>query len=655
MAPVNSTPSKALFNALSCHLMALCLLGGTFYASFAHSQDLKLKEKCESLLGDRSIFRLTRPEDSRLTRLGKRSIEHLVGLSKLLSLYEKKHLDVNSPESFWNVVLKSLNISLNPIGELENIPSSGPLVVVANHPFGFLDGVALAHLLSQRRDDYMILGNAMLSQVPEIESRIFPVQILSGKQDKKATKIYNQQSIENAKNHLKNGGALIIFPSGTVGSTNEGFLGLSGPAKEAQWRDTVGKLIKETQALSLPVYFDGKNSLLFHLASKFNKKTRELLRVALLPSELLKKINKNIDVVIGRPIPAIKLQIEPSITQALKHEVIKLSLHKDLKNEEIVKPRTLSPLGRKLPLKQRSELLSSLIKENKALLYSEKDELKVYKVAGKNLPQKLLRHLGILREQTFRAVGEGSGKPSDFDQFDLRYEHLLMWSDEKKDFIGAYRLGSYKEARKTQNYSLMYTHDQFQYSPSFFRQFNGEMLEMGRSFIVSKSQNDPRALSLLWSGIGEHLLRNKEFRYLCGPVSLSGEYTDLSKTLIKNYYMKSHGDSKNLKQFLNPKTLFPSEIQISPDVMDDFMAKIKRPADLDKIIKMIEPDGKGIPPLVKHYPGLMNAQFIEASFDPDFNTLDFFICVDLKEMNPAKAKNFIGDKAYDLQGRFTEK
>lgn len=635
--------------------MALCLLGTTFYATFGWSEGLKNKEKCESLLGDHSIFRLTRPEDGQLTRLGKRSIEHLVGLSKLLKLYEKNHKEVNSPETFWSVVLKSLNISLNPIGGLENIPANGPLVVVANHPFGFLDGVALAHLVSQRRSDYMILGNALLSQVPEIEERIFPVQILSGNQDKRAVKTYNQQSIENARAHLQNGGSLIIFPSGTVGTTNEGFLGLSGPAKEAQWRDTVGKLIKETQALSLPVYFNGKNSLLFHLASKFNKKIRELLRVTLLPSELLKKMNKTIDVVIGRPIPVIKLQVASSITQALKQEVVRLSHHTDLVEDKPTQKRVLAPVGRKLSLKQREQALSQLFKVGKAQIYSEKDELRVYKVSGKDLPQKLLRHLGVLREKTFRAVGEGSGKSSDFDQFDLRYEHLLMWDDKRKDFVGAYRLGSYREARETQNYSLMYTHDQFQYSKSFFDQFSGEMLEMGRSFIVPELQNDPRALSLLWSSIGEYLLKNEEFRYLCGPVSLSGDYTDLSKTLIKNYYMRNHGDSKNLKRLLNPKILFPSEVQISQEVMDEFALQLKRPADLDKIIKLIEPDGKGIPPLVKHYPGLMNAQFIEASFDPEFNTLDFFICVDLKEMNPAKAKNFIGERAFDLQGRFTEK
>src|SRR5690606_26556680 len=112
-----------------------------------------------------------------------------------------------------------------------------------------------------------------------------------------------------------------------------------------------------------------------------------------------------------------------------------------------------------------------LVKSGKVEVYREKDSFVAYKIKGSDLHPKLLHHLGILREKTFREVGEGSGKSSDTDAFDLTYDHLLIWSKADRDIVGAYRLGSYEDARKTGDFSQMYTHAQFQYQPEFFKPF----------------------------------------------------------------------------------------------------------------------------------------------------------------------------------------
>lgn len=654
---------------LLCRLLALGLIFGTLHVPNAA---LAEEASCETLLSERSVFRLTKPEDGVIKSLTKRMVERMVGLSKLLKMYEAGQHAVRSPEDFWSVLLNTLNIELDVIGNVNQIPAKGkPLVIVANHPYGFLDGVSLAHLISQRRDDYMILGNALLSRIPEIRSRIIPVHILKGSRAEKREKfLLNREALKLAQEHVKAGGVLIAFPSGVVATSDR--LTRKDPAIEQEWQTSVAKIIIETKASSLPVYFDGKNSLIFHLASRLHQSVREAMRVALLPSELLKKMGKPVRIVLGKEVPMIQLQAvaektslerAKAFTDILRNQVMALSGHPELidesliyKESKVTSDRELMPIDKELSSSQRVRLLNELMRKGKIEVYREKDSFVAYKIKGSDFPEKLLHHLGVLREKTFREVGEGSGKSSDIDEFDLAYDHLLIWNKKEKDIVGAYRLGSYEEARRTGDFSRMYTHAQFQYQPEFFKHFRGGMLEMGRSFVVSKYQNDESApvLSLLWGAIAEYLYRNDSYRYMCGPVSLSGDYSDLSKTLIKAYFMKNHGDTEGLKGHLKPGTLFPNEVQISKSVMDEFLNQYDRMSRFDSLIETLEGPGKGVPPLVKHYPGLMGAKFIEASFDPEFNTLDFLICVDLKDLDERKAQYFVGDKekAKILSNRF---
>ncbi len=640
--------------ALRQFLALVLILGTTLIYTPAITAE---KPTCNDLLTDPSAFRLTRPGDTSLTTLGKKLVEHMIGLSKLLKIYETNRAQITSPEKFWSVLLDALHIQLDVKGDLSQIPPKGrPLVIVANHPYGFLDGIALSHLVSSQRDDYMVLGNALLAEIPDIRERIIPVHILSGSKAEKREKfLLNRNAIQRATEHVKAGGALITFPSGVVATSNG--LRADSPTVEAEWQTSVAKIILESGASTLPVRFEGKNSVLFHLVSRLNLSVREILRVALLPRELLNKSGKTVPILIGKEQPFIKLlsQAEASklekskaLTEILKNQVQTLAAQESIsETDSSNSDRDLQPIANELSKFQRVKILNTSVANGSFQVLKEKEAFTAYKVKGADLDPNLLHHLGVLREKTFREVGEGSGLPSDTDQFDLAYDHLLIWSKEENDIVGAYRLGSFEEARRTKDFSKMYTHSQFNYQPSFFQFFDGGMLEMGRSFVVSKYQNDESApvLQLLWGAIGEYLYQNESYRYMCGPVSLSGTYSDLSKTLIKAYFMNHHGDSLGLKAHLKPEILFPNEVPLSNGALTQVLNQYDRMSKFDGLIESLEGKGKGIPPLVKHYPGLMGAKFIEASFDPSFNTLDFLICVDLKDLDERKAAYFVGDKA----------
>jgi putative hemolysin len=310
--------------------------------------------------------------------------------------------------------------------------------------------------------------------------------------------------------------------------------------------------------------------------------------------------------------------------------------------EALLPVRALKPLGKKLSKTKRIWLFEQALHNGTLKLYRQKGIFQVYKIRGKDLDPELLHHLGVLREETFRAVDEGSGLDADVDAFDKRYDHLLVWSATDHDIVGAYRLGEFKKALQTGRLDLMYTQSLFHFSPDFFRHFTGEIAEMGRSFVVQKYQNQSDILALLWGGIAEYLYQHKKMRYLCGPVSLSGSYSPLSKALIRDYFMKHHGDPDNLRNLMKPEHPFTDAVSLPAALKEQILSK--RISDFNTMIESLEGPGKGIPPLIKHYPGLLNARFIEAIVDPTFNTVDFLICVDVTGMNARKAEYFMGDK-----------
>jgi len=227
-------------------------------------------------------------------RLIIKTIERVTGKKKLEQLYKQYLLKENNPRTFWTDILEIMNIKVtNKSKNKLEIPRTGPLMIIANHPFGIIDGLILCSMVSKVRNDFKIMTHETLKLLPQLDSYILPVDF-SG--NDKNTIRNNLNTANQAKQHLLKRGVLIIFPSGSVSIAKD----LKSDAHDDEWKTFPAKLLHQTKTNILPIYFDGKNGLLFHLfASKIKSST---LKYSSYIHETRKKIGKNITVYVGKEI-----------------------------------------------------------------------------------------------------------------------------------------------------------------------------------------------------------------------------------------------------------------------------------------------------------------------------------------------------------------
>ena len=218
-------------------------------------------------------------------------IENLTGKRKLIKIYNDYELDSNSPADFWSDIIRLMEIKITDRSTKSlKIPKCGSLMIIANHPFGIIDGLILCSLVSKERSDFKIMTHETLKFFPELDEFILPVDFTTIKKDSIKNNI---ETAKLAREHLLNKGALIIFPSGSVSTTQT----IKSEAKDDDWKTFPAKLIHQTKTDVIPIYFDGKNGLLFHLfASKMKNQT---LKYSSYLHETRKKIGKEIIIYTG--------------------------------------------------------------------------------------------------------------------------------------------------------------------------------------------------------------------------------------------------------------------------------------------------------------------------------------------------------------------
>lgn len=234
------------------------------------------------------------------TRAGRavvRALENTTGRIRMIRRAEGYEQEVAAGANFWDVMIERYGLSLEVMGgSLSNIPADGPLLTIANHPYGILDGLMMGHLLSHARGDFRILANAVFSKAEDIDRIILPIDF---DQTKEAT-AQNVSTRKEALRYLAGGGAVGIFPGGTVSTSATPF----GAPRDPAWRTFTAKLVAKSQAAVVPIYFDGVNSRLFQLASH----AHPTLRLALLIKEFKRRVDEPVRVVIGQPIPREALE-----------------------------------------------------------------------------------------------------------------------------------------------------------------------------------------------------------------------------------------------------------------------------------------------------------------------------------------------------------
>ncbi len=242
---------------------------------------------------NQSRFSYSEPTQPLVQQLAIRLVEQVTGQPALKKLYEQNQRHPVADESFWQAAVRLLDLTIELDHQaLEAIPKTGPLVIVANHPYGVLDGIAICWLMEKVRKDFLVLTHAALLRAPEARPYLLPVDF-SGTEEALAA---NLETRKAARTHLDQGGAIVVFPAGAI-STSPDKLGRT-PAIDWPWQPFTAQLIQRAQATVVPVFFQGQNSRLFQIASHISS----TLRLALIFKEVRDRIGTSLNISIGAPI-----------------------------------------------------------------------------------------------------------------------------------------------------------------------------------------------------------------------------------------------------------------------------------------------------------------------------------------------------------------
>ena len=243
------------------------------------------------------------------------------------------------------------------------------------------------------------------------------------------------------------------------------------------------------------------------------------------------------------------------------------------------------------------------------------------------------------REIAFRAVGEGSGKALDRDRFDDRYLHLVAWDRAEQCLVGSYRLGPTDRLIAEGGAEGLYCSSLFRFEPEFLDYLNPG-LELGRSFVALSYQRRHQALGLLWRGIGQFVVRNPQYKLLFGPVSISDDYAPISRELMVQFLRNKKADPA-LSRWVAPRHPYEPEqrVELEASQISEALRSIE---EVSARIASTEPDGKGIPVLLRQYLKL-NATLLSFNVDPDFSrVLDALVLVDLSRAPIRLLKRYMG-------------
>jgi putative hemolysin len=550
-----------------------------------------------------------------------RLISKILCLDKVNQVYQQINKN-GGPRRFLQELLEALEVTyLCQEKDILSIPDSGPVVVVANHPFGAIEGIILADILAARRQEVKILANYLLAAIKELRDLfifIDPFQQNGAVQR-------NIGPLREALKSLQGGGLLAVFPAGEVAHRQWPQVKITDPP----WQESVAWLIRKSGAAVVPVYFHGVNSLVFQILGLCHP----LLRTAMLPRELFNKKGKTIELKIGNAIPFKKLESfggDAGIMDylRLRTNILKTQYQKAHGWNRLPATRFFlyrrafsRPVASSVDRDRVQQEVNGLPPEQ---LLVKKGEYAVYYAQARQIPQVLLE-IGRLRELTFRQAHEGTGKPIDLDIFDRNYLHLFLWNETEQELVGAYRLGATDSLPGGYGENGLYTRTLFNYDRRLLRQIH-PALELGRSFVRPEYQKNYSPLLLLWKGIGAFVAKSPRYSILFGAVSINNKYHLVSQQLMA-MSLKINNYIPELSKLVKPRKVafkFSDKYKFieTPPVIHDM-------DEVSELVAEIEPDNKGIPILLKHYLK-MGGKILGFNRDPDFNNaLDVFIVVDL--------------------------
>lgn len=497
------------------------------------------------------------------------------------------------------------------------IPSEGAFITVSNHPFGLWDCLALLKALIEKRPDVKLILDFLPEQLYPLRDFILlnhPINAHDGVKD-------NKKGNEEAFQHLREGKPLLLFPSGEASSLHH------WSSSDQAWQSSIINFIQKAEVPVIPVYLEGSSSLL----SQFLGLVSPHLRSSTVLTETFKRKNAHIQLQVGTPISIRELQdireIQPlkrylrARTYALSSERKSTSFFRF----NIGRAAKAHPLAAAYDSVQLAEDIRQL---GPSHLIKQQQEFDLYFASAEKIPH-VLQEIGRLRELTFRSVGEGSLYERDLDEFDLHYRHLFLWDREAEKIAGAYRIGLGDEIISCYGKKGFYTHRLFKMKTDF-EKILGQGLELGRSFVVPEYQRKRLPLFMLWAGLHEVATQHAQYRYLFGPVSISNDYSRLSRELIVAMVRQFFWDEDLAKLVKARKQFRPSLKHVCvEDLLDGTGNDLSK---LDRLIEELEPQHSRLPVLLKKYIK-QKARIISFNVDPKFcNALDGLIIMDLTDL-----------------------
>ena len=535
-----------------------------------------------------------------------------------INAFLEKNAHLGSFE-FIDEVLEHFNFnSMVSDKDLQNIPSSGRVVIIANHPLGGLDALALIKLVSTVRKDVKVVANDFLEVFKPLEPILSNINNFKARQQKDSiAKIYEALDKEMA---------LIIFPSGEVSRAS------ATGIQDKKWHKGFLKFAHRSNSPILPIFIGGKNSKTFYSVSSINKSLATLL----LSNEMFKQKDKSIDILIGEMIPnenIIPKGIQKDkLVDLYKKQVYSLKNNKSffVTQKAIAHPEDTREIKKEL---KASELLGKTKDGKKIYLYDSKDNNSI-----------VINEIGRLREYSFRKVGEGINKKRDIDKYDRYYKHIILWDDEDLEIVGAYRIAECKNVIEEHGADALYTTTLFTYNETFLPYLN-DSIELGRSFVQPKYWGS-RALEYLWYGIGAYLRNNPQIKYMYGPVTLSATYSKVAKDMLLYFYDKNFHDEKSLVDAKLPYN-FKTDEELLKNLEIEFSATEYK-ENFKTLKKALSSINANVPTLYKQYSDLCEKggiSFCAYNIDPDFsNCIDSFIVVDISKIKESQKKKYIQEQ-----------
>ena len=553
------------------------------------------------------------PQAGPLPRAGLRLVEHALGIARMNAYYASLP-PRERPQDLFPLALERGRVTLAcSDADRARIPATGPCIVVANHPFGMIEGIAMAALLAPIRTDFRFLGNFLLDQIPEMRPFNIAVDPFGGA----GSKGRNVPGMRAAHRWLEQGGMLVLFPAGEVAHLRWGGREVVESPRPAH----LARLVRRSGAPVIPMHFAGRNSAWFQALGLVHP----MLRTLRLPHELLNKFGHALPLSVGDPIPAAEVCAESddaAVMATLRARTLTLGAERAAARRAAEQaPRVMDDVAPAGPLEAMVAEIEALPAECRLF---EAKEFVVYAAEADRLPQ-VLHEIGRQRELAFRAVGEGSGKALDLDRFDPDYHHLFVWNREARELVGSYRIGVVDDIIRRRGLDGLYTTTLFHYDRALLDSL-GPTLELGRSFVRAEYQRSFGALHLLWCGIGRFVAQRPRHRHLMGAVSISDAYSTMSQQLMTAFLESNHMCPQRSDK-VRPRN--PVEFDAP---CEQVAAELPHVTDLEALserIQRFENGQRDVPVLLRRYLGL-GGRILGVNRDPDFaNVVDGLVVIDL--------------------------